>query len=92
MGNISRRQDGIPRFHLELLGAYFQQEIAFKGIKPFILILMEVFRGTTFFMESILDNKDAVAVFWRDLKGKLTNAEAAMFSELIFIRCNAKQG
>ena len=61
----------------------FDDELAFHGIKPFILIDVQVSRWAAFCMESVFDNKNAVAVWWNDFEVDEAYAEAASFSEVI---------
>lgn len=63
----------------------FKQELAFHSVKPFILIIMQVFGRTPFYVKRIFDNENIVAVFRRYFERNCANTKTSMLSELVFV-------
>jgi len=68
----------------------FKQKLTFDGIKPFILVVMQMFGRISFFVKGVFDNENAVAVFWRYFESNRANTKSTMFSELVFVCSNTE--
>src|SRR5437899_3366957 len=75
MGNLTRCQQRITRLEAKTLCSHFELELAFEDIEPFILLIMQMARWTTFGLEGILQDKRITGGQRTHLEGNGANAQ-----------------
>jgi hypothetical protein len=84
MGDLARRKQRIAGFESEPFLSYLDNELAFNGVEPLVLIVMQVPRGAALFPERVLEDEQAVAVVRAHLEVNGADAQPPMLAESIF--------
>jgi hypothetical protein len=90
MGYLAWRQQRIARMQSVPFAANLQNKFPFKGVKPFILVMMQVTRWTPFGVKCVFYYEQAIAVLGHHFEGDLTNAQATMLTKTIFASRNVQ--
>src|SRR5438270_234368 len=75
MGNPARSHQRIPWQEAKTLCPHLEEELAFEGIKPFILVIMQMACRATFGMESVLQDQRITWGRRTHLEGNGANAQ-----------------
>jgi hypothetical protein len=70
--------------------SHLDDELAFNGVEPLVLIVMQVPRGAALSVEPALENEQTVIVLRAHLELNGANAEASMLAQSVFARRNPK--
>src|SRR5689334_17205020 len=81
MRHLTRCEYRIARFEAEPLMPDLEQELAFQGVEPLVLVVMQVARRAALRVERVLKDKEAAGALPGHLEGNGANAESPRFTE-----------
>jgi hypothetical protein len=81
MRDAARAEERVAGLKAHLFLPDLEQKLAFEDVEPFILLEMQVARGTAALVEDIFQDKQARGIRKRKLEINPTDAQAALFSK-----------
>ena len=89
--HLARRQQRVAGTQQGPLLPHLHQEVAFDGIEPFILVVMQMARRATFGVERILKDEQTTGILRANLERDPADAKAARFPKSISACRNAQR-
>src|SRR5579859_2329432 len=75
---------------MEAVVADLEEELAFDGVEPFVLVVMHVARRAALRVERVLQDQETAAILRRHLEGDGANAESPLLAKAVGAGCDAQ--